>query len=116
MANTVLISGHLVYDTKSGETKNGKAWASNSLGVKRKFIDGDDRFVLKAWGETAEKLRVQAKGSQFLITGELGTDSWKDKSDEWVSQVVVNVRHIEPIGASVVVAGNEDADEDSTPF
>ena len=98
--NKVLLTGNLARDPEVRYTQSGKAVASFSLAVNRRFgraNDGQqpsaDFFSLVAWEKLAEFCgNYLTKGSRILVEGRLQARSYdaQDGSKRYVTEVVAN--------------------------
>ena len=94
--NNVVITGRLMADPIIRYTQSGKAVASLSIAVNRRFKkDEADFFECVAWEKTAELIcEYMRKGSQIGITGSIKQDRF-EKDGEKRSKGVINIEQIE---------------------
>jgi len=126
--NMVILTGRLTRDPEIRYTQSGKAVASISLAVGRKFSkDETDFFDCTAWGKTAEiAAEYLRKGNQVGVTGTLRQNRFEVEGQKR-SKVEVNVEQLEFLEskkASGSFEGNSDsnlgksevAEDDEFPF
>ena len=112
--NKVILSGNLTRDPEVRYTQSGKAVASFSIGVSRRFSrdnqDGTptaDFISIVAWERLAEFCgNYLVKGSKILVEGRLQARSYdaKDGTKRYVTEVVAN--EIEFAGAKPQQGGS----------
>lgn len=95
--NKVVLVGRLTHDPELRTTQSGKAVATFSVAVDRKYKqDGQptaDFFNCVAWGKTGEIIcQYLSKGRQISLCGHLQTRSYqtKDGSKRSITEVIVD--------------------------
>jgi single-strand DNA-binding protein len=96
--NKVFMIGNLSKDVDLRTTQSGKAVASFTIAVNRRFKgqDGEkqtDFFSIVAWGQLGEMCgRYLAKGRKVAVVGELQTRSYEDKQGvkRYVTEIVAD--------------------------
>jgi single-strand DNA-binding protein len=96
--NKVFMIGNLTKDVDLRTTQSGKAVASFTIAVNRRFKgqDGEkqtDFFSIVAWGQLGEMCgRYLAKGRKVAVVGELQTRSYEDKQGvkRYVTEIVAD--------------------------
>ena len=96
--NKVILSGRLVRDPEIRYTQTGKAVASFTLAVNRRFSSSDaqqtaDFIPIVAWEKLAEICGNNLiKGSQIVVDGRMQVRSYEaqDGSKRYVTEVVAN--------------------------
>lgn len=95
--NKVMIIGNLGRDVDMRYTPGGKAVASFSVAVNRKFTRGDgskdeqtEWFNVETWGKTAEFCAAYLrKGRMVFVEGRLQTDTYeKDGATKYFTKIV----------------------------
>lgn len=96
--NKSFFIGNLTKDPELRTTQSGKAVASFTIAVNRRFKDkgGDpvtDFFPVVTWDKLAESCaRYLAKGKKVAVSGELQTRSYEDKNGvkRYVTEIVAD--------------------------
>ena len=96
--NKSFLIGNLTKDPELRSTQGGKAVASFTIAVSRRFKNqaGEsvtDFFPVTAWGQLAEVCgRYLAKGKKVAVVGELQTRSYEDKQGvkRYVTEIVAD--------------------------
>ena len=126
MKNTVEIEGVVKWEPKSFPPREEGHRLIVVFAVE--FTGKNDRksvFHIKAFGSTAEKLNEEnlSQGDQLLVKGMLNEGKWKDKDDNWHTQIEVWANQIEFIervggdtGGEFAAAPAGGADDDDIPF
>jgi single-strand DNA-binding protein len=126
--NNVVISGRLTRDPEIKYTQSGKAVASISVAVNRRFKkDETDFFDCVAWEKLAElAAEYLRKGSLIGIIGSLRQDRY-EKDGQKRSKIVINIEQLEFLESKKTSAGansnstsefegTEVPDDDDFPF
>lgn len=127
--NKVFMIGNLSKDVDLRTTQSGKAVASFTIAVNRRFKNqaGEavtDFFPVAVWGQLAEVCgRYLAKGKKVAVVGELQTRSYDDKQGvkRYVTEIVADeVEFLSPkeTGAEPQepAAGFIDIQDEQLPF
>jgi single-strand DNA-binding protein len=125
--NKVFMIGNLSKDVDLRTTQSGKAVASFTIAVNRRFKgqDGEkqtDFFNIVAWGQLGEMCgRYLAKGRKVAVVGELQTRSYdaKDGSKRYATEIIADeVEFLSPREKpeSVEPEGFVDIEDDQLPF
>lgn len=109
--NSVVISGFLAQNPRSGQTQKGHRWSNASLGISKRRHDGsyETHWIrLVGWQDAAIELSCFHKGDLLVVEGELQTSSYeKDGVKHYSTEVVVHA-----VGLMVApVDGGEEAGE-----
>ncbi len=109
--NKIILSGRLTADPEVRYTQTGRAVASMTLAVNKRFVQegqpSADFFRIVAWQKLAEVCGNNlVKGSQIIVDGHLQTRSYdaKDGSKRYITEVVAG--DIEFIGPKPAGSGN----------
>jgi single-strand DNA-binding protein len=126
--NSVIVTGRLTKDPEIRYTQSGKAVATLSLAVGRRFKkDETDFFDCTAWEKTAEvAAEYLRKGSLIGITGSLKQDRF-EKDGQKRSKVTILIEQLEFLESKKSAEGNtsnssgdfdgtEVPDDDDFPF
>ena len=92
--NKAIIMGRLTKNPELRQTQTGKAVASFTLAVNRKFKKDEADFInCIAWDKTAEFVeKYFAKGQQVAVVGRIQTRSWEDNEGKkrYATEVVAD--------------------------
>lgn len=82
--NTIMIIGRTTSEIEIKQTPNGKAVASFTLAVPKRFKRDEANFIpVVAWEKQAELLsQYVGKGQQIAIRGELASRKYEDKQGQ----------------------------------
>lgn len=106
--NSVVLSGFLGHDPRTGNTQKGALWCNGSVGLSTRRFDGTFethwvRFV--AWDAPAAQIAACRKGDVVVITGRIQTSTYeKDGQKRTSTEVVV-------VGAAKVVVPATDGEQ-----
>jgi len=125
--NKVFMIGNLSKDVDLRTTQSGKAVATLTIAVNRRFKgqDGEkvtDFFTVVAWNQLGEMCgKYLAKGKKVAVSGELQTRSYdaKDGSKRYVTEIIADeVEFLSPREKpeSVEPEGFVDIEDDQLPF
>jgi len=128
--NKVFMIGNLSKDVDLRTTQSGKAVATLTIAVNRRFKgqDGEkvtDFFTVVAWNQLGEMCgKYLAKGKKVAVSGELQTRSYgaKDGSKRYVTEIVADeVEFLSPREApqesvQETQGGFVDIEDDHLPF
>ena len=126
--NKSFFIGNLTKDPELRSTQSGKAVASFTIAVNRRFKNqaGEavtDFFPVAVWGQLAEVCgRYLAKGKKVAVVGELQTRSYEDKQGvkRYVTEIVADeVEFLSPREKSEstsIPEGFVEVDENDLPF
>jgi len=128
--NKVFMIGNLSKDVDLRTTQSGKAVATLTIAVNRRFKgqDGEkvtDFFTVVAWNQLGEMCgKYLAKGKKVAVSGELQTRSYgaKDGSKRYVTEIIADeVEFLSPREApqesvQETQGGFVDIEDDHLPF
>lgn len=91
--NKVILMGRLTADPELKQTADGTAVCRFSVAVNRKFTDRKADFIsCTAWAKTAEFIsRYFRKGQMIMLSGELRTGSYQDRTHTDVTHYTTEV-------------------------
>ncbi|MCI5836248.1 MAG: single-stranded DNA-binding protein [Veillonellaceae bacterium] len=98
--NSVMVMGNLTKDAELRHTKTGKAVASFTVAVTRKWTsgqgeekEGTDYIPVVVWGKQAEAAGALRKGARVFVEGRFQTRSYETKEGEkrYMTEVVANL-------------------------
>lgn len=118
--NRIVLAGRLTRDPELRYTPNGKATASFTIAVNRKFKrDEADFITIVAWNQLAEHCaNYLAKGRQVAVDGRLQIRSYdaQDGQKRWVTEVVADdVQFLDKGAAKKEETGWEDVGREVRP-
>lgn len=96
--NQIIIKGRLTKDPESSATQSGIAVCKITVAVDRSYAkDGEkkaDFFRVTFWRQSAEFVsKYFTKGKEILVSGEMQSQSWKDKDgNDRISWEIGNAR------------------------
>lgn len=99
--NNVTLTGRTTKDIELRYTQSGKAVASGTIAVQRKFKNANGEYEADfinfvAWGKTGELMaQYVGKGEHFGISGTLQTRSYDNNEGNKVFVVEVNVQEFD---------------------
>ena len=124
--NKVFMIGNLSKDVDLRTTQSGKAVATLTVAVNRRFKgqDGEkvtDFFTVVAWNQLGEMCgKYLAKGKKVAVSGELQTRSYdKDGTKRYVTEIIADeVEFLTPREKQdeSPTAGFTDIEDDQLPF
>lgn len=121
--NISTITGSAVKDFELRYTQTGKAVASGTIAVQRKFKNAngeyDSDFIdLVAWGKTGELLAEYVrKGNFFGVSGSIQTRMYEKKDGSKAKVTEVNVQEFDfPIKPRKEELDGEEIDDKDLPF
>ncbi|WP_069649658.1 single-stranded DNA-binding protein [Caloranaerobacter ferrireducens] len=120
--NTWFGIGRLTKDVELRYTPNGKAIATGTIAISRRYNQEKTDFIdIRVWGASAEKYFAEygKKGRLIAVQGELNIDTWKDENGNWQSRTYItasNVRFLDNRKDNDIPEGFQSVDDDSIPF
>lgn len=98
MLNRVMLLGRLTKEPEMRSTGTGKAVATFTIAVQRRFVQKDsatnaDFFSITAWDKLADFVcNYYHKGQQVLVSGKLENRSWidKDGNRRYATDIVID--------------------------
>ena len=128
--NKVFMIGNLSKDVDLRTTQSGKAVATLTIAVNRRFKgqDGEkvtDFFTVVAWNQLGEMCgKYLAKGKKVAVSGELQTRSYEDKNGvkRYVTEIIADeVEFLSPkekreLTDESPTAGYTDVPDEALPF
>ena len=121
--NTWFGIGRLTKDVDLRYTQNGKAIATGTIAISRRYNQEKTDFIdIRVWGASAEKYFAQygKKGRLIAVQGELNIDTWKDEKGNWQSKTYItasNVSFLDNRKDNDIPEGFQTVDSDDTiPF
>lgn len=120
--NNINIVGNLTKDVELKYTQNGKAVATGTVAVAKRFKKDEANFInVKVWGGQAEKYFAAygKKGSKVAVSGEMFIDTWKDDKGQWQTNPYINADQVQLLDGKKEEAteGFQEVDsDDQIPF
>jgi single-strand DNA-binding protein len=107
----VTVLGRMTRDAELRTTPSGKRVADVTVAIDAPVKDGETTFVdCTLWEKTAELAeRFGGKGKVVLISGEIVTESWTDKSSGQKRS------KLKVVGRSITFCGGKEGGSDSEP-
>lgn len=121
--NTWFGIGRLTKDVDLRYTQNGKAIATGTIAISRRYNQEKTDFIdIRVWGASAEKYFAQygKKGRLIAVQGELNIDTWKDEKGNWQSKTYITVNQVKFLGKGQanddVPDGFQEINDSDVPF
>lgn len=108
--NQIIIVGNLGFDPQCSVSKEGKQYATFSVGVSRRFNrEESDWFKCVCFGEICTKLikPFLKKGSQVAIKGEMNINLYETDDGKKTVQPTIRVEEIQILGGRQSSSNND---------